>query len=128
MNILIVNTNRSSLSELKRALETEGHTVRAADSFETARALLDVDEWDALIANAELGEFHGLHLALKARYASPHVRAIVVGAGPDPVLEAEAAENDVAYVEWPGDDARLRQVLHMAPAPAAQMAGRRREP
>jgi DNA-binding response OmpR family regulator len=92
--------------------------VRA--DFLAARAEIDEHAPDLLVAEVRLGDFNGLHLAIRARGRGAHTQAIVIGP-PDSVLEAEACRQEISYLTSPLDEdmfaVTARRLLRQAETP-----------
>lgn len=99
--ILLVDDDVSLLEALKMALIAQGKDVEACSTFETGRAALREQHFDALITDVRLGAFNGLQLAVIARDEQPHIRIIVFSGFEDPVLRTEAAAVGADYVVKP---------------------------
>jgi hypothetical protein len=87
-----------------------GHQVALATTFAGGRALLETAP-DLLVAEVKLGEYNGLHLALRAQAAG--VPAIVIGPA-DTVLEREAAALGALYFAAPVGRARIVDAMQQA--------------
>jgi len=88
-----------------------GMRVTIVQTFAHAREQLQRSP-HLLISEVRLGDYNGLHLALRAR--SSGIPAIVVGKGEDAVLEREAHKLGAIYVPFGGDLRRLRAAIRDA--------------
>ena len=88
-------------------LVSAGYEVKVVEDFAKARTLLDARP-DLLITELKLGDYNGLHLAIRARAA--RTPAIVIGEA-DPVLEAEAERQHATYVKPPVDARKMASLV-----------------
>ena len=100
-SILVVEDDRPLLTAISEWLTSAGFDVRAASSFEAARAALDAGIPDLLLADIRLGAFNGLQLIIRAQAIGPRLRAIVMTGYPDPVILREAERLHVRHLEKP---------------------------
>ena len=96
------------VQSLAPILTAAGYELTVVADFGRARALLDSHP-DLLITELKLGNYNGLHLAIRAHAAN--TPAIVVGT-PDPVLEAEAERQGATYVKPPIDPRRIASLAN----------------
>lgn len=90
-NILVVAPSPSLATKLVRLLGDASQLV-VVTTFAAAKVHLDSPP-DLLITEVKLGEYNGLHLALRARAAG--IPSIVLG---DPVFEREAEQLGATYL------------------------------
>ncbi len=115
--VLIVAPNHLVADAVIRSLP-EFETVVRAD-FPAAKAELDQHPPDVLITELRLGQYNGLHLAIRARANAHPIHAIVIG-NHDKVLEADAEREHARYLVSPVDGTTLsRTVRDMLSHPAA---------
>ena len=76
---------------------------------------------DLLISEVRLGEYNGLHLALRAQVRG--IRAIVIGVR-DRVIQQDAAMLGATYLEDDGDTTRLHAAVLAAGLPPGRRFGR----
>jgi DNA-binding response OmpR family regulator len=93
-HVVIVAQNPALATALLSWLGSAGYELAIVTTFAAARALLDTHP-ALVVAEVKLGEYNGLHLALKAREAG--IPAIVIGPH-DPVLEKDARELGASYM------------------------------
>jgi DNA-binding response OmpR family regulator len=105
-HVVIVAQNPALATALLSWLGSAGYELAIVTTFQAAKALLETEP-AMVISEVKLGEYNGLHLALKARFAG--IPAIVIGPH-DPVLEKDAAELGAAYLT---SVLRRRQVLEV---------------
>jgi len=96
--------------------------VTLVTSFDEARQGLRDSIPDLLISEVRLGEFNGLHLALRAR--SQGVRTIVLGDN-DQVTRREAAALGADYLSGDSDAAQFNAAVQTAAAVAPKGRFRR---
>src|SRR5687767_1477884 len=97
--VLVVAPTPSIAMKVFAWLTDSGCAPLVVSSFAAAKPYLD-EQPAALISEVRLGEFNGLHLALRAQ--ARNVPAILVGQ-PDSVLEREATQLGAFYVADPLD-------------------------
>ena len=93
-HVVIVAQNPALATALLSWLGSAGYELAIVTTFGAAKALLDTQP-ALVIAEVKLGEYNGLHLALKAR--ALNIPAIVIGPH-DTVLERDAEELGASYV------------------------------
>lgn len=93
-HVVIVAQNPALATALLSWLGSAGYELAIVTTFAAAKALLETEP-ALIIAEVKLGEYNGLHLALKAR--ALNIPTIVVGPH-DPVLERDAEELGASYV------------------------------
>jgi hypothetical protein len=98
-------------SALKRRLETAGHEVTLAGSFQDGATLLTGSSPDLLAAEVQLGAFNGLHLVLRHRMNHPKMRAIAINPFYDSVLAYEAANCGATFVTGSIEDPGLMGLI-----------------
>lgn len=98
--ILVVSQDSAECTTLVEWLSAAGHSASVVSDFPHAKKQLDARPPDVLIANVKLGEYNGLHLAIRAKFAPSPTPVIVVGP-PDAVLRAEAERQHAGYLTIP---------------------------
>jgi DNA-binding response OmpR family regulator len=93
-HVVIVAQNPALATALLSWLGSAGYELAIVTTFAAAKALLDTKP-SLLISELKLGEYNGLHLALKARAVG--IPAIIVGPQ-DPVLQKDADELGATYL------------------------------
>jgi DNA-binding response OmpR family regulator len=93
-HVVIVAQNPALATALLSWLGSAGYELAIVTTFAAAKALLDTEP-ALLISEVKLGEYNGLHLALRARGRS--IPAIVIGPQ-DPVLRKDAEELGASYL------------------------------
>jgi DNA-binding response OmpR family regulator len=93
-HVVIVAQNPALATALLSWLGSAGYELAIVTTFVAAKALLETSP-ALLISEVKLGEYNGLHLALKARTAG--IPSIVIGPH-DPVLERDANELGAVYL------------------------------
>jgi DNA-binding response OmpR family regulator len=86
---LIVHPDAEARASIVRNLRDAGFQAVGADSFDVAKHLIGLEPVDVLVTEARLGDFHGLHLVLLARYVNPTVFAAVLASTHDEVLQRD---------------------------------------
>jgi Response regulator containing CheY-like receiver, AAA-type ATPase, and DNA-binding domains len=126
-SILVVESNRTDLSETAGMLRAFGYRVAEASGFDDAKRMLAGDPPDCLIAGVRLGAYNGLHLIVRAHDKHPEMASILTGNAPEPVLEADAQKQRAIYLirPWRSQDflraltGLLTQAVDAAPRPAS---------
>jgi DNA-binding response OmpR family regulator len=93
-HVVIVAQNPAVATALLSWLGSAGYELAIVTTFAAAKALLDTEP-ALVISEVKLGEYNGLHLALKARAAG--IPAIIIGPS-DPVLRRDADELGATYL------------------------------
>jgi DNA-binding NtrC family response regulator len=93
-HVVIVAQNPALATALLSWLGSAGYELAIVTTFAAAKALLDTKP-SLLISELKLGEYNGLHLALKARTVG--IPAIIVGPQ-DAVLQKDADELGATYL------------------------------
>ena len=126
-HILVVAHQAGVAEQLTSWLDYAGYGVSRANTFAAGKARLAAGtsetqgsvhtrepEIDLVIAEVKLGDYNGLHLALRARAAG--IPAIVIGE-PDLALEREAENLGAAYLpEMPSRTRLLEAIRQQLPA------------
>ena len=94
LRVLVVAPTSPLAANLVEWLTEAGHEVILVTSFLAGKARLELAP-SVLIAEVRLGDYNGLHLALRAKAGG--IPSLVVGDA-DPVLEREAQRLGVAYL------------------------------
>jgi DNA-binding response OmpR family regulator len=121
-DVLLVAPDRQIAADARACLSDAGLRVTVVDTFGAALQHL-YSLPDLLISQVRLGDYNGLHLALRA--SSSGIPAILLG-DPDVVLQREARKMGATYLA--GDYAnRLTNAVRGAGlrVPAAHGGGRR---
>jgi DNA-binding response OmpR family regulator len=109
-HVLVVASSPLIAETLIDWLSAQGHDTTVVTDFASAKPQLDTNPPDLLVAQVKLGEFNGMHLAIRSRDETP---SIVIGA-PDCVLQAEASRQKICYLAEPLEqgtfDATARQL------------------
>lgn len=93
-HVVIVAQNPALATALLSWLGTAGYELAIVTTFTAAKALLETNP-ALIISELKLGEYNGLHLALKARAAG--IPTIIIGPQ-DAVLQKDADELGAAYL------------------------------
>jgi DNA-binding NtrC family response regulator len=103
--ILVVSSDEAARNGTLGVLNHAGFLATGAASFEEASRAMSHATPDLLIADERLGDFNGLHLVVRGRAVSPSMRAIVISASQDAVLEQDAQHLNAECVVKPSDPA-----------------------
>ncbi|NOT44164.1 MAG: response regulator [Acidobacteria bacterium] len=93
--ILVVAPTPSVADRLRSSLASAGYGATVVPDFARAKHEMTARVTELLITELKLGEFNGLHLAIRA--GCQGTPAIVIGE-PDPLFEAEAAQLGAQYL------------------------------
>lgn len=93
-SVLVVAPSPSIATTVFAWLTDAGCAPIVVSSFATAKQYLD-EQPAVLISEVRLGEYNGLHLALRAQARG--IPSVLIG-HPDPVLEREAEQLGAAYL------------------------------
>jgi DNA-binding NtrC family response regulator len=107
ISVLVVAPTPRLAATLTEWLTDAGCEVTSVTSFSAGKAHLD-DSPSILISEIRLGDYNGLHLALRAK--SSDIPAIVVGS-PDSVLQREAERLGVTYLTHQLDQSCFLETL-----------------
>ena len=106
-SVLVVAPTPSIAATIFAWLTDAGCAPFVVSSFSAGKQHLD-DHPSLLISEVRLGEYNGLHLALRAQ--SSGVPAVLIGE-PDPVLQREAAQLGAVYLSHDVDSQQLLSVI-----------------
>jgi DNA-binding response OmpR family regulator len=98
--VLVVAPHAAVADVVLGWLNSEGHEAVWVRDFDSAKPALDAEPPDLLITELKLGQFNGVHLAIRARGHSPKTSTIVIG-DDDLVLERDARDQQAVYVREP---------------------------
>lgn len=117
-SVLVVAPTPRLAGTLTEWLTDAGYEVIFVTSFSAGKAHLD-DSPSVLISEIRLGDYNGLHLALRAK--SSDIPAIVVGS-PDVVLQQEAGRLGVVYLTHQLDRSCLLETIQRLGHPGSVAA------
>lgn len=110
--ILLVNTDEAVASSLAAALAERGYRVSVVTTFQEARQVLATRAIDLLIADVQLAEYNGLHLAAYAQ-AFTRLPVIVTHHASDPFFQREAMKLGAVFVPKPTENrVHLLDMVH----------------
>jgi DNA-binding NtrC family response regulator len=99
--VLIVDDYPGVADVMGAELQGHGYEVATSRDFHDARRQLSSSRMDVLVTDVRLGAFNGLQLAVIARSTWPAIRIVIISGFDDPVLKAEAAGVNAAYLVKP---------------------------
>lgn len=117
-SVLVVAPTASIASKIFAWLTDAGCAPVVVASFAAGKQYLE-EHPAVLISEVRLGEYNGLHLALRAQVR--HIPTVLVGQ-PDSVLEREAAQLGATYLAPPLDAQELLSTVHPLVAAATPPA------
>lgn len=109
-SVLVVDPERGASGTLDALGASTSHVDVALD-FSSALAAIAESRPDVLITECRLGEYNGLHLAMRLRADDPTALAIVLASFPDRVLEREAERLGAVYLAKPVAPAFLHRII-----------------
>lgn len=99
--ILVVDDDEAALAGMLELVGDAGHQATGAATFDAARGLLEVEQYDLLVADIRLRSYNGLHLVRLARLLHPEMAVVLITGYPETSLEFEAARYGAIYMEKP---------------------------
>ena len=100
-NALIVEPDVNDRAFITSTLALAGLAVARANTFGEAKALLVARPPILLVTEIRLGPYNGLHLALRAKSASPQMMTVLTSRFADPVLQRDADQLGATFVLKP---------------------------
>ncbi len=101
-SVLIVDARADDAWENARLLVDSGFRVTVAATFDEANGeLARMSDLVMVMADVRLGEYNGLHLALRVRRARPGTHIIITDRSRDVVLHRDAERLDMMYLVKP---------------------------
>ena len=101
--VLVVEPNPFLAQRIVTWLSSQGHETHVCAGFEEAKPELDSWPPDLLVTEVKLGEFNGLHLAIRAKQHRPQTLALVLG-DDDRFFAREAHNHGAQYLASPLDE------------------------
>jgi two-component system response regulator AtoC len=112
LSALIVEDDENFRASLAALVAREGYATREADSLARARAEIEADPPDVVLADLGLPDGDGLELLRDAELSAPCEVVVITGnATVDSAVEA-LRDGALDYLTKPVDRARLQSVLH----------------
>lgn len=105
--VLVVESEPDDLLSTVALIESMGHEVVVATTFDGGRQELGLRRPDLLVTGLRLGLRNGLELVIRSAWMHPDLPAIVTARHPDPVLRLETERLNAVYLERPLDPARF---------------------
>lgn len=90
--ILLADDDKGARDLVRRALETEGHTVVMAEDGSEAFAALLAGSFEVLVADVQMPGLDGITLAGKALAARPGIRLVLMSGYADVLERARGLE------------------------------------
>ena len=101
--VLVVEPNPSLAQNIVNWLSSQGHETHVCAGFAEAKPELESWPPDLLVTEVKLGEYNGLHLAIRARQHQPQTLALVLG-DDDKFFAHEARQHGAEYLACPLDE------------------------
>jgi DNA-binding response OmpR family regulator len=99
--ILVLDDDEHALSGIVELLRDGGHHVTGAATYDAAKRLLGVSEFDLLVSDVRLRSFNGLHLVKQSRNDHPDMAVIIITGYDDPLIDLEAHRYHAELVRKP---------------------------
>ena len=120
--ILVVDDEPNVRLTYRAALETEGYSVREADSATKALQQFDAHRFDLAILDMRMPEMDGLDLLAEMRHRGYHTPAVIITAYGDVPHAVRAMKlGAIDFLKKPLTPGELRRVVH-------EVVGRHAEP
>lgn len=101
-SVLIVDCSAADAAESARILSDSGFRVTIATTFDEANhELTRMSDLVMVMADVRLGEYNGLHLAMRVRRTHPSACLIITDRARDVVLQRESERLDTTYLVKP---------------------------
>jgi DNA-binding response OmpR family regulator len=99
--ILALDDDEHALSGMLELLRDAGHQATGATTFDAAKRLLAVEQYDLFITDVRLRSFNGLQLVREERPRHPHMAILLITGYPEPLLELEAGRYSAGFLTKP---------------------------
>ena len=99
--ILVLDDDEHALSGIVEMLRDADHHVTAAATYDAAKRLLAVSQFDLLVSDVRLRSFNGLHLVKQSRSDHPEMAVIIITGYDDPMVDLEAHRYHAELVRKP---------------------------
>jgi DNA-binding response OmpR family regulator len=123
--VLVLDDDENALSGMVELLRDAGHQATGAATFDAAKRLLGVEQYDLLVTDVRVRSFNGLRLIQEERTHHPQMAILIVTGYPEPLLELEAGRYGAAYMVKP---IKPREFLETAQRLLANVRRERRWP
>ena len=101
LDVLVASSNGRLADAIRSLLVGEAYEVFATTSFHEAKSRMVARLPRLLIADINLGEFNGLHLAWYRYLRRPRMPSLIVHTSMDPLLRAEAQKLGAPFLVLP---------------------------
>jgi DNA-binding response OmpR family regulator len=101
LDILVASSNGHLADAIRNLLVGEAYEVFATTSFHEAKSRMVAELPRLLIADVNLGEFNGLHIAWFRYLRRPRMPSLFVHTSMDPLLRAEAQKLGAPFLVLP---------------------------
>ena len=112
--ILVLDDDEHALSGIVELLRDGGHHVTGAATYDAAKRLLGVSEFDLLVSDVRLRSFNGLHLVKQSRNDHPDMAVIIITGYEDPLIDLEAHRYHAELVRKPIQTAEFLNSVNKA--------------
>lgn len=99
--VLVLDDDEHALEGMVELVRAAGHDVTAAATYDAAKQLLAVTQFDLLVTDVRLRSFNGLHLVMQSRTDSPDMAVIIITGYDDPLIDLEAHRYHAELVKKP---------------------------
>ena len=114
VSALVVEPDEADRMFFVTTLTSAGVQVIEADTFRSARALLEGRVPQLLVTEIQLGADNGLHLALLGRLMSPQMSLVLTSRSCDPVLQLYGEQFGAVFIQKPMTQGELFTALVLA--------------
>ena len=99
--VLVLDDDEHALEGMVELVRAAGHDVTAAATYDAAKQLLAVTQFDLLVTDVRLRSFNGLHLVMQSRTDSPDMAVIIITGYEDPLIDLEAHRYHAELIKKP---------------------------
>ena len=99
--VLVLDDDEHALEGMVELVRAAGHDVTAAATYDAAKQLLAVTQFDLLVTDVRLRSFNGLHLVMQSRTDSPDMAVIIITGYDDPLIDLEAHRYHAELIKKP---------------------------
>ena len=112
--ILVLDDDEHTLAGLVELLRDAGYLVTAAATYDAAKRLLNLGNYDLLIADVRLRGFNGLHLIRQCHAEHPEMALMIITGYDEPMIEIEAGRYGAELVRKPVKPAEFLDAVSRA--------------
>ena len=109
--ILVLDDDEHALAGVVELLRDAGHLVTGATTYDAAKRLLSLSDYDLLIADVRLRGFNGIDLVRQSSREHPDMAAIIMTGYDEPMLELEAGRYGARFTRKPIQPLQFLQMV-----------------